>query len=506
MKKHIIKPILYIIITALVLSMFGCGARQDSPSSEAQPSSAGSMPSSSSAAAQKLKKFSLPYTTTPSFNPLLPTSQLNMVLWPLIYDCLAEPDPNYNPDMRLASSVKCSGNVVTVKLKKGVRFSDGTSLSARDVKYTYDYVIRHPESPYHSRLSNISSVAADDLTVTITLKTPDALFANMLDVPIIKAESETEGDAIGTGRYVYTKSGVNAKLTANKHWYKGGTLPFKTITLVNIPYPDAVMSSLSIGEINYVYSDTGSGASTSATNTQSSSVNLNQLVFIGLNAGKDRLNNAHFRRALSLSISRNSLISQIYSNHALGCVLPFNPAWTALPSPTEAQLSADYTAVKSEMAAAGGAGKNTFTLLVNSDNSVRAAAANYIAGCFSKAGVNVSVKAVPFDDYKLRIARGDFDMYIGEIKLSNDMDISPFLAPGGAAAPGALSNSSTLSAFNAWRQGAKDIKAVADTFSSEMPFIPLCYRLGSVTYTNGLTGVTATDGDIFYNFENWNKQ
>lgn len=506
MKKLIKKPAIFLVIAAMIFSLVGCGTNQSS-SAEAESSSAvSSVSSSTSSSAKPLKKLSLPYTTTPSLNPLLPTSQLNMALWPLIYDCLAEPDTNYNPVMQLASSVDCYGTTVVVKLKSGVHFTDGTTLKAQDVKYSYEFVLKHTDSPYYARLSNISSIEADGLTVTIALKSPDTLFANMLDVPIIKEGSDTSSNVIGTGRYVYSKDGVNAKLTANKNWYKGKTSAFNTISLVNIPYSDAVMSSLSIGEINYVYSDNGSGASTSATNSKNASVNLNQLVFVGLNTNKSHLNNAHFRRALSLSINRASLISQIYSNRALGCVLPFNPSWLQISAPTDAQLSSDFTTEASEMAAAGGTGTNTsFTLLVNNDNSVRTAAANFIAGCFSKAGITVNVKAVSFADYNSMISRGDFDMYIGEIKLSNNMDIYPFLATGGSASYGCVSNSSTLAAFNAWRSGTKDIKSVTETFSAEMPFIPLCYRLGMVTYTNGLNGVETTDGDIFYNFENWNK-
>jgi peptide/nickel transport system substrate-binding protein len=505
--KPILKSTAYIVIAAMIFSLTGCGKVSQSGSSSASqksPAAVSSAASASSAAAGTAGKLSLPYTTAPSINPLLPTSQLNMALWPLMYDCVAEPDTSYNPVMQLAESVSCSGTAVTVKLKSGVLFTDGTSLTAGDVKYSYELVRKHAESPYYARLSNISSITASGLTVTITLNNPDPLFANMLDVPIIKSDSDTSGSAIGTGRYIYSKNGVNAKLTANKKWYKGETPAFATISLVNIPYTDAIMSSLAIGEVNYVYSDNGSGASVSATNTKTASVNLNQLVFIGVNTHKKHLNNPHFRRALSLSINRTLLVSQTYSSRALGCVLPFNPSWSKLTAPTDAELSADFTAEAAEMAAAGGAGTDsTFTLLVNKDNSVRTAAADYIVTCLAKAGVTVNVKAVSFSDYNSMISQGNFDMYLGEIKLSNNMDISPFLASGGLAAYAAVSNSSTLAAFNAWRQGTGDINSVASAFTAETPFIPLCYRMGATSYTRGLSGVEATNGDVFFNFQKW---
>ena len=505
--KHLLKSSTFIVLTAMLLSLAGCAntSRSSTSSSAKTNSSSASTSSTAKAAATKTSAgFSLPYTTVPSFNPLLPASQSNMALWPLMYDCLAEPDTSYNPVKQLASSVTCSGTTVTVQLKSGVLFTDGTSLTASDVEYSYNLVKKHTESPYYARLSNIKTVAANGLTVTITLGAADPLFANMLDVPIIKSGSDA-GNAIGTGRYTYIKNGVNATLKLNKSWHKGSTSSFSTIPLVNIPASGAIMSCLAIGEVNYVYSDNGSGAATSATNTKTSSVNLNQLVFIGINSQKANLNNAHFRRALSLSLNRKLLVSQTFSDRASACVAPFNPSWSQLPKPTDTQLSADFTAEATEMAAAGGASiKNaTFTLLVNQENSVRTAAARYAASCFAKAGVTVTVKAVSFSDYNTLIKSGNFDMYIGETKLSNDMDISPFLASGGAAAYAAVSNSSSLAAFNAWRSGSKDIKSVASAFAAEMPFIPLCYRMGSTSYTSGLSGVTATDGDIFYNFEKW---
>lgn len=498
--KRNVKFTACVLIPALLLSFVGCSGNTAKNTSSTTKNSASSTPSNTKA----LKSFSLPYNTVASFNPLLPSSNVNMQLSPLMYDFLAEPDTNYNPQMQLASAVKCTGTTVTVNLKSGVLFTDGTSLSASDVVYSLNFVKGHPNSPYSAKLSNAVSIDGSGLTVTITLKNPDPLFANLLDIPIIKEDSGVSNNAVGTGRYIYSKNGVNAKLTLNKKWYKGATSAFATIPLANIPYSDAVMSSLSIGEINYTYSDSGSGNNAPATNAQNTVVNLNQLVFVGLNTQKVQLSNAHFRRALSLSLNRTLLVSQVFSNRAEPSVLPFNPSWSQLSKPTDKQLISDFTTEAAEMSLASGTGTNTkFTLLVNGDNALRTAAARYVASSFEKTGITVTVKAVPFADYTAAINSGSFDMYLGELKMSNNMDLSPFLAPGGAAAHCAVANSSTLNSFNLWRGGTQNIKSVASTFETETPFIPLCFRTGTTSYSKGLSGVTATDGDIFYNFENW---
>lgn len=495
-----IKPLSLISVVMAVSVLFsGCNAAKSVSTSKTKTVS-----SSAASKSDSLSSFSLPYTTVTNFNPLLPASKVNMALWPLMYDCLSEPDQNYNPIMRLADSITSNGTTVTIKLKSGIKFTDGTTLSAKDVIYTFKFVQTNTNSPYNSRLANVTSYTSSGNVITLTLKTPDPLIANMLDIPIIKANSDSNGNAIGTGRFKYSKNGVNAVLERNPNWYNGTASKFSKIDLVNIPSNDAIMPSLSIGETNFVYSDDGSGSSSSATNTKTCQVNINQMVYIGINSSKTHLDNNHFRRALSYSIDRNFLVTQYYSARASGCALPFNPKWSQLADQTKKGVSADFETALSEMQAAGNASGISLTLLVNQENTIRNSVGKYLVSCFNKIGINVTLKSVPFDQYNSLIQNGDFDMYLGEIKLANDMDISPLLASGGSAAFKAVSNSSALAAFNDWRNGTHDIKSAATALENEMPFIPLCFRTGTVSYTKGLSGVVSTDNDLFFNFEKWN--
>jgi peptide/nickel transport system substrate-binding protein len=515
--KQVKKLMAGLLAAAMTISLAGCrsGAKagsslQSTNSSASSTSSiikkAASSAASSGITVQTSGGFSLPYNSVTDFNPLLPSSQSNMNLWPLIYDCLAEPDDSYRPVMRLATSVQCSGTTVTVTLKDGVLFTDGNSFSAADVAYSYKMAMSNTLSPYHSRLLNIASITQSGLSVTIILKTPDALFANLLDVPIIENNTGVTSNAVGTGRYSYQKDGVNARLVRNNSWYGGKQSAFKTIPLVNIANSNAIIPSLSIGEINYVYTDGGNGETTATTNTTTAPVNLNRLIYLGVNASRQHLDNAHFRRALSYSINRKSLVSQIYSSRAQGCVLPFNPAWSALAAPKQSELTDNFAKESYEMKRSGAAGASiSLTLLVNADNSLRTAAARFVASCLTKTGVSVKVEAVSYGTYAARIKQKKYDLYIGETQLAADMDISPLLASGGAASYGLVAHSHTLAVWNGWRAGNTSIKTVSSVFLQEMPFIPLCYRMGATSYTIGLSGVKATDGDIFFDFEDWKQ-
>lgn len=452
-------------------------------------------------------------------NPLTTGCMINLTLWPLLYDCLVQPDTTFSAQKGLAASVNVSGTTVTVNLRGNVKFSDGSALTAQDVVYSYNLVRSTPASFFHTNLSNFTNVAAQgNSTVVFTLASPDVLVQNLLDIPIVKTGSAASARTppVGSGPYTFSSNGFSGTLTVNKNWYGGGTFGFQTISLVNLFSTDAVQGALKIGEINYLYSDYGTG-SISATNLETKAVNLNRMVFIGANSSHAVTSDAHVRKAISLSIDRNSLKTNAFSSQALPTNLPYNPDWAGGQKPADADLTSEIDKAEEELTAAGYTTQNTggivtktgganplaLTLLVNSENAQMTAAANQIKLSLSKVGIGVTINAQPFAAYTAALQAGNYDLYLGDIQLMDDMDLSPLLASGGAASYGVPANSATLTAFNAWRSGGQ-LTALTSAFSSETPFIPLCFQTGAVTYTPGLAGsITPTAQNVFYGIAGW---
>jgi peptide/nickel transport system substrate-binding protein len=73
-------------------------------------------------------------------NPLIYENGYSVSLYPYLFDSLVEFDNNFKPQPRLASSWKVSdgGRVWTFSLREGVKFHDGTALTASDVKFSFD--------------------------------------------------------------------------------------------------------------------------------------------------------------------------------------------------------------------------------------------------------------------------------------------------------------------------------------------------------------------------------
>src|SRR3989304_7248091 len=89
---------------------------------------------------------------------------------------------NLVPDLASSWTQSKDGLTWTFKLRKGVKFHDGTPFNAQVVKYNFDRFLG-PEKPLKSSLHTpiIESVrVVDDYTVKFTLKVPFAFFLNNL--------------------------------------------------------------------------------------------------------------------------------------------------------------------------------------------------------------------------------------------------------------------------------------------------------------------------------------
>lgn len=515
---------------AVTLVMSSCSVMNKLfPSPVASSSSASSKTASAvtATAADASRNFSLAVSLDKSLNPLVTTSMNNLVLWPLMYDCISEPGQDYAPVLDLATSIDNSGTTVTVHLKSGVRFSDGSDLTAQDVVYSFELVRRTPSSYFYSHLANIASVyQSGSATVVLTLNSPDPLIGNMLDIPIIKNGTENSNASYattginvpptGSGRYVFSSDSFGGTLTYNKNWHKGVVSNFKTIALTNILNDANTFQALKIGSVDFMLTDYGSGT-LSAAGLGTSYIRLNRMVFIGVNSAKTQLKDSKVRSAMSQAIGRQSIVTGAYSSRAAAAIFPLNPNLSGLQKLNSAQTSANSSQAQSALIAAGYATKNSsgaltsaagsslaFTMLVNKNNSYMLAAAKQIVSDLNKAGVVVTTDAEAADTYSSKLASGSYDLYLGEINIQDDMDLSALLSAGGAASYGIAADSPSVTAYAAWRSGAQNLSSFTSAFSADTPFIPVCFRFGAVSYSKGLTGTVApTLCDIFGGVDTW---
>lgn len=311
--------------------------------------------------------------------------------------------------------------------------------------------------------------------MVFTLRHPSPYGQNLLTFPIAKANAKGKYP-IGSGRYRYKSTQNGPVLAANV------TADFNphitTIHLVNIAAADSIDNAVNIGNITYAYRDLSENSAKRMTATKKQ-INQNNLVYIGFNNRSGAFANAHLRKAVSLAVDRNALAKSAYAGYATAARSVYNPAFGLAASTRLFAEAADAAAAKQQIALSKVSDSALkITLLVN-QNDNRLAAANQIKTALEAAGFAVQLQVSKFSDYKARIKNLNYDLYIGEVKLQNDMCLYPFFSTDGAARYGiSQDKGSTAALYRDYTAGKTELGKFMLSFSEEMPFAPCCTARG----------------------------
>ena len=291
----------------------------------------------------------------------------------------------------------------------------------------------------------------------------------------------------------------------------GGSVNIPEIKLYEIENFTYAENALEIGNVNFLFKDMSDSVYRHVS-VDSSTVNMNNLVFLGINDSKEVLSSSAVRTAIYYAIDKKDIASSSYQGYATAAPLLFNPAFSELSGITNINFaeSANADKAKSILTKTGynkyakdgsltnGSQNLKVSLLVNSENSFRAAAANSIAEGLRSIGFSVTVDAVPLDKYNQKIASGDFDLYLGEIKLTENLDLRPFFSEKGSASKGIDFSLRAVTDYDAFCEGSIGLSEFLDSFLNDMPFVPVCYRSGFAAYKKGLKPDFSYSSDHLY--------
>lgn len=178
----------------------------------------------------------------------------------MLYSGLTQYDSALRPQLALAESISDTARTVwIIKLRSGVVFHDGKSLTAADVVYS---LLRHKNAAVGSKMKAIaeqfqSVTASAPNEVRIQLVSPNA------DLPIILADSHfliiKDGTtdfrtAIGTGPYKLKEfnPGVRTVGVRNENYWKPGRPYLDEIELIGIPDESSRVNALLSGDVQLI--------------------------------------------------------------------------------------------------------------------------------------------------------------------------------------------------------------------------------------------------------------
>ncbi len=475
--------------------------------------------------------FTLPWYRGEGYNPYLTDNSLTVQVADLLFEKLVVIDPMSQLEYRVVSAVHTEGLVVTLQVASGYQYADGTPVTAQDVAASLNAA--RVSRLYKGRFAHVSRVAVqDDTTVVVTLSRPDALFVRLLDIPVMPDGQTDVQKPAASGRYTYAQDGD--ALVPNPA--SGETAPFDSITLWEMTGADALANSLNIGAIS-LYSTEAEGYANGINSSRQVGYYTNTMVFLGFNSivwrnwktlEADGTETWHSERtgvnalletpagrsAVNALLDRATLLERVYYNQghvATGYMNTVGPVGghgqlSALAEPESAAQTLQKLGYAQQLDGYYHLGDEaeplTLRLVFYSGSSYKRYLAQLISDGLEAAGIKVQQQPCDtMDEYLQKIATLDFDMYIGEIKLYNNMDMSAFLSEGGAAAAGLTVSEELTAIWQAWQADTAQTAALEATLAAEMLFAPILWRSGTVYYAKALDGFTPSASSVFYGME-----
>lgn len=200
-------------------------------------------------------------STTDSMDPGTLTSTHNQLVNFQIRNCLVEVDHNYDVIPELAESWEASPDAVTwtFKLRKGVEFHNGKTLTADDVIYSINHHRgADTKSAAKGIVDPIQDIKADGKdTVVFTLSGGNADFPYIVsDYHLTIVPEGTKGPefekGVGTGGYILEtwEPGVRALAKRNPNYWKEGRAHFEDVETLSIVDTNARTNALKTGQID----------------------------------------------------------------------------------------------------------------------------------------------------------------------------------------------------------------------------------------------------------------
>lgn len=245
-----------------------------------------------------------------------------------LYDRLVTRDSNFKLVNDLADSFTSNktGNIWTVRVKKGVKFHNGRPLTADDVIFSIRRILDPATKAI--RAGAISGVdltklkKVDTYTVSITLKTANVTFDDLFSdyamgiVPV----GYNPASPVGTGPFKYKSftPGVKSVYTKNTSYWRTGEPYVDSVEIISLPDETARVNALLSGQVDCITDLPNSQISVVKANKALSILNskTGAYVPIAMNCLKAPFDNVKVRQAFRLMIDREAVVKQAYSGYA----------------------------------------------------------------------------------------------------------------------------------------------------------------------------------------------
>jgi len=365
-----------------------------------------------------------------ALDPTAVTDNESIWLCSNLFERLYESSPTGSGSVPcLAESNKQSADHLswTFHLRKGVTFSDGSPLTAADVKYSIDRCTASPANGWMN-VAFKKVEARDDHTVVITTHYPAdvpalvSYYGNGVVPAKLQGRSAKEffQRPVGTGAFAVESwtPGDRVSLRKNAHYWRSG-----------LPYLDAVVLTVVSNDQTRILQLRGKQAdiveappwSQIAGLKKDPSINMGlfpstRVDFLEPNLRLPELADLHVRRAISLAIDREAIVkASTFGNASPGGSI-FAPSWPHYDDSIKPPAR-DVEQAKAELARSAYPQGFTLELSIDSGDMLVATAAQVIQSNLKDLGIQLKIEQYESTALYSMVGKGNFQLYYSYVTL-----------------------------------------------------------------------------------------
>ena len=281
-----------------------------------------------------------------NINPIISQNREVINLSTLILEPLLMLNSNYRTQYCLAKEIaKSESTTYVVKLNENIHWSDGSTLTAKDVQFTVEKIKENKQSVYAENVARIKSIEIIDYTtLKIILDKEVPFFEYNLTFPIISYNQYNEknlkdGIPLCTGMYKITSvNGDKIELLKNDKWKNINTVNPKIDKITINLYKSAgeIFNAFKLGNIDLI---------------NTNKINIEDYVgtmgynkkqyegreydFLALNCEDTILKYKEVRQAINYAIDKENIVASVYNNNYSVANFPLDYGHWLYPADSE---------------------------------------------------------------------------------------------------------------------------------------------------------------------------
>ena len=468
-----------------------------------------------------------------TLNPLLTNNKNVQDITKLIFEPLVDISSDYKATPLLATEwAKQDDTTYIIKLRENVKWSNGERFTAEDVQFTYDK-LKENSSIYSSNLEHVTALEiVDDYTVKMYLDQEIPFFEYYLTFPILSKtfyDTQDYNDTgiipVGTGKYKVEGTEENyITLTKNSNWWDRDTeLSLEKITVNIYDSIGELYNAFKMGNVDMV--------NTNNTNIQeyigtigysTKDIKGREHDFIVLNTQNSLLSRQEVRRAISYSIDKNNIVSNVFQNKYYTSSFPLDyGSWVY----QEQEVSSGYNPEQANqlLSENGWSYRNGYwqktenritqrielNLIVKASNSSQITVAQNIKTQLENQGIRINIQQYSDEQYNIAIQNKAYDMILCSMNLSPNPDMSLFFGDNNLAN---YTNEEVTNIMNELKNTTdedtikNDYTRLAEIYKTDIPYISLYTNKYTVAYNTELIGeINSNWFNPYCGIETWYK-